>query len=266
VPTLLKRQTQLPIGTLPLQVIREGVLMVAEALRRQAAAGIRIFCADAETDRDILILGAGMVASGLTAVAADPGPLTAAYVDALVVHRRERVMVIVGSVSPNTREQLVNLQTQLNAALITVDAAALAHGGQPAAAEVHKIVAELQAVPHQRKVLGVSSSPLMTLPDHTAAEAIAAGFAEIAARSLEAMPDIAGLYTSGGDITLAVCRRLGARAINLVAEVLPLAVAGRLLGGRQPGLPIVTKGGLVGGPDAAVQCVSHILKEVHQHD
>ncbi|HYF78745.1 MAG TPA: four-carbon acid sugar kinase family protein [Symbiobacteriaceae bacterium] len=265
VPTLLAKQTKLPIGRLSLQVVRQGADRIATELKELANAGIRLVCADAETNEDIAALGAGMAKSHLHVVAADPGPLTAAYVGSLMGHRRRRVLVVAGSVTPNTREQLDTLEKQLDAALLTVDAGLLAQGGTVAAGEVDRVVAGLAALPAEQVVLGVRTSPMMTLPDRHAAEAIAAGFAEVALRSIDAMPEIAGVYTSGGDITLAVCRRMGSRAINLVEEVLPLAVAGRLLGGHQPGLPIVTKGGLVGGADAAVQCVSYILKEVQNY-
>lgn len=265
VPTLLASQTKLRVGALPLRLVREGAERIAEALKELAGAGIRLVCADAETNDDIAALGVGMAQSHLHLVAADPGPLTAAYVGSLMGHRRRRVLVVAGSVTPNTREQLDTLEKQLDAALLTVDAGLLAQGGEVAEAEVVRVVSGLAALPAEQVVLGVRTSPMMTLPDRHAAEEIAAGFAEIARRSLDAMPEIAGVYTSGGDITLAVCRRMGSRAINLVEEVLPLAVAGRLLGGHQPGLPIVTKGGLVGGADAAVQCVSYILKEVQNY-
>lgn len=265
-PTLLAAQTQLPVGYLALEVVRAGAEAVALALRSQAKDGIRMICADAETDEDIEAIGTGMARSGLYAVAADPGPLTAAYVAARVAHRSRRVMVVAGSVTPNTVEQLALLEGELDAHLVTVDAGALAQGGQVAECEITRVVDLLAVIPREITVLGVRTSPLMNLPDQQAAELIAVGFAEITARSLQTVPEIAGIYTSGGDITLAVCRRLGSGAIHLVEEVLPLAVAGRLLGGLHPGLHVVTKGGLVGGPDAAVRCVNQILKEVQNHD
>ncbi len=265
-PTLLAKQTQLTVGQLPLATVREGAEAVARALRQLAQSGVRMICPDAETNDDITALGVGMVLSGLTVIAADPGPLTAAYAGALMAQRHRRVMVVCGSVSSNTRQQIEKLERDLGAALVTVDAGALAEGGASSDAEVQRVVAELTALPNDRLIIGVTSSELMSLPGHKAGEAIAAGFAEIAAQMLGAVSEIAGLYTSGGDVTLAVCRRLGSKAINVVEEVIPLAVAGRLLGGQYPGLPIVTKGGLVGGPDAAVLCVNQILKEVQNHD
>jgi uncharacterized protein YgbK (DUF1537 family) len=266
VPTVLAAQTQFRVGYLALEVVRAGAEAVALALHSHAKDGIRMICADAETDDDITAIGTGMALSGLDAIAADPGPLTSAYVSALMAHRRRRVMVVAGSVTPNTVEQLSLLERELGAHLVTLDAGVLAQGGQVAESEITRIVDLLAAIPGKTAVMGLKTSPLMNLPDQEAAELIASGFAEITARSLQSMPDIAGIYTSGGDITLAVCRRLGAAAINLVEEVLPLAVAGRLLGGMHPGLHIVTKGGLVGGPDAAVRCVNQILKEVQNYD
>ncbi|MGE5591926.1 MAG: four-carbon acid sugar kinase family protein [Bacillota bacterium] len=262
VPTLLAAQTRLPIAELGIDQLRGGPTAVAEALRGWAGQGVRLVAADAETDEDIALLGQGMADSGLTLVAADPGPLTAAFIAAVAPRRRRRVLVIAGSVTPVSEGQLDRLEAELGARLVRVDAAALQAGGGEAEREVERVTQALAALPEDLDVVGVRTGEVLSLSGHQKAEAIAAGFAEVAARALQQVPDVAGLYTTGGDITLAVCRRLGAGAITLVDEVLPLAVSGRLLGGEQPGLPIVTKGGLVGDADAAVSCVRHILKEV----
>lgn len=65
-----------------------------------------------------------------------------------------------------------------------------------------------------------------------------------------------GLYLSGGATARAVLDRLGARAVAVDGEVLPLAATGRILGGPHAGLRIVTKGGMIGGEDAIVQCLA----------
>lgn len=260
VPTLLTAQTSLPVALLALDVVRGGAAAVATAISDLARQGFRLLCADAETDEDITALGQGMAASGLTCVAADPGPLTAAYAGAVAPAEGKRVLVVAGSVTPVSRQQLDDLERETGSTLVTVDAAALSQGGDVAETEVHRVVERLTDTDPKASVVGVRTSALLTLPDHVMAERIAAGFAEIAARALNRLPGISGMYTSGGDITIAVCRRLQAGAIELVDEVMPLAVCGRLLGGLHPGRIIVTKGGLVGGPAAAVTCVNHILK------
>lgn len=69
---------------------------------------------------------------------------------------------------------------------------------------------------------------------------------------------IGGLYASGGDIAVEVTKSLGAEGFEIDTEVLPPAVAGRLSGGPHAGLPFATKGGSIGGRDAAVPCPEHL--------
>ncbi len=83
-------------------------------------------------------------------------------------------------------------------------------------------------------------------------------FAEVTYRLLKREPEIGGLYTSGGDITTAVCRRIKAPGIELTDEVIPLAACGKLLGGDFPGKWIVTKGGMTGNQDAISLCVGKL--------
>jgi uncharacterized protein YgbK (DUF1537 family) len=89
-----------------------------------------------------------------------------------------------------------------------------------------------------------------------AARRIPEALGEIVRRCLADRP-VGGLYVTGGDVTVRVMAALGAEGIELEEEVLPLAVAGRLRGGPHGGLPFTTKGGLIGGPLAAVACVDH---------
>src|SRR5207244_2052723 len=66
---------------------------------------------------------------------------------------------------------------------------------------------------------------------------------------------VTGLVLTGGDTAAAVCRALGAECLELGGEVLPGMPTGTLLGGRRPGLRIVTKSGGFGPPDALVRAV-----------
>lgn len=86
--------------------------------------------------------------------------------------------------------------------------------------------------------------------------------AEIAAGILADNPDIAGLYTCGGDISVAVCNRLGAYALQLHSEVVPLASFGELKGGRFDGMKFLTKGGMVGDENALITCIEHLREKI----
>lgn len=81
----------------------------------------------------------------------------------------------------------------------------------------------------------------------------ASGFANAPCRSWPARRDVSRCYLSGGDIARGFLEQAGAKGVDLVCELLPLAVCGRLVGGRFDGLLLLTKGGMIGGPDAIFQ-------------
>lgn len=87
----------------------------------------------------------------------------------------------------------------------------------------------------------------------------AASLAAVVTGVLAAAPNVTGLYLSGGATARAVLDRLGATAILVEGEVLPLAARGRLLDGPHAGLTVVTKGGLIGGPDAVTRCIAALV-------
>ncbi len=72
-------------------------------------------------------------------------------------------------------------------------------------------------------------------------------------------PEVTGLYTTGGDVTAAVMSAVGAVGMEIEKEIIPLAVGGRLVGGRADGMPIVTKGGLIGDSGTAALCLDYLM-------
>ncbi len=67
------------------------------------------------------------------------------------------------------------------------------------------------------------------------------------------LPECAALLLSGGDTASAVCREAGVRRIDLYGEVLPGIPWGVLRCGRLDGVPVVTKSGGFGQPDALLR-------------
>jgi uncharacterized protein YgbK (DUF1537 family) len=86
--------------------------------------------------------------------------------------------------------------------------------------------------------------------------------AEIVSSIIESDKDFHGIYTCGGDITVAVCKRINSAGLRLRGEVLPLAAYGEIIGGSHDGLKVVTKGGMVGDADAIVSCVRYLTEKI----
>jgi uncharacterized protein YgbK (DUF1537 family) len=72
---------------------------------------------------------------------------------------------------------------------------------------------------------------------------------------LKGLP-IAAMVLSGGDTATAACKALGIDSIQLMDEIAPGIPWGIFRGGSFDGLPVATKAGGFGGPDALLNCAS----------
>jgi uncharacterized protein YgbK (DUF1537 family) len=86
--------------------------------------------------------------------------------------------------------------------------------------------------------------------------------AEIVCCIIKSDRDFHGIYTCGGDITVAVCKRIKSAGLKLLGEVLPLAAYGEIIGGGHDGLKVVTKDGMVGDADAIVSCIRYLTEKI----
>jgi uncharacterized protein YgbK (DUF1537 family) len=100
-----------------------------------------------------------------------------------------------------------------------------------------------------------------TIDDVT--EKINSAFAEITYRIFKAEPSFRGLYTSGGDVTVAVCEKFQTAGLSLQDEVLPLAAYGQFLKGEFEGVHIITKGGSQGNSDAINRCITYLKEKLY---
>jgi uncharacterized protein YgbK (DUF1537 family) len=80
------------------------------------------------------------------------------------------------------------------------------------------------------------------------------------ARDLARRASPGGLVLCGGDIAVATCRALRADGIILGGEVQPGIPWGRLVGGEYPNLPVITKAGGFGRPDAFAAAIRFLRR------
>jgi len=105
------------------------------------------------------------------------------------------------------------------------------------------------------KGLAISSTFSRYMP--SLKQSMARMMAETAAGIL-ASHKFAGLFLSGGDIAVEVCRRLRVSAIRVHGEVEAGVPAGELLDGQYPGMRVVTKAGGFGTEDAMVKSIAYL--------
>ncbi|HWG00618.1 MAG TPA: nucleotide-binding domain containing protein, partial [Trebonia sp.] len=228
-----------------------------DALAAALAAALEsadVTVADAATDADLdrLAAAAALVRPRLgDIVAVDSGPFAAAYCGTLGITARAArspVLVVVGSPAQTTR-------LQLEAAKRGTRARIHAAGDQQDAAQLAALA--IDAIDGRAPVTGWHVPSPGVHMDRAWAEQVPAWLAEATRQVLAARP-VAGLLACGGEVAAAVLDALEARGLDVVTEVQPLVVAGRIIGGPWDRLPVVTKGGLVGDENAITAAIGHL--------
>jgi uncharacterized protein YgbK (DUF1537 family) len=218
--------------------------------------------ADARTDADLLAVARAAVAAAPAAlfVGIDPGPGTRALAQALgLLQTSGTVLAVSGSATELTRTQLARLREHRSTTAVRPVYLPDRPSHDPRIDVAATAAAVLEAWRERPEVLLLATvleeSDLLEGLDPRASDALTESLGAVTAQVLARAQDSIGLYTTGGDVTTAVLGALTAAGIAVDFEVLPLATAGRIVGGPHAGLPIVTKGGLVGDESAAGMCI-----------
>jgi uncharacterized protein YgbK (DUF1537 family) len=259
VASIVAAQTDCSVAEVPLDVVLADGRELRSALRQRV--DVVICDALATPHLRTIAAAAAQVADedGVGWLSVDSGPFGVELAQCMRLGRSATaaalpVLVVSGSLTRLTRDQLLEVERLQDARFIDVDPGRLDIGDV-----VWRLQGLLAAVP-TTGVLGVRAAPADRAADAQlsteAARRVPEALGEIVRLILAEWP-VGGLYVTGGDVSVRVLAALGAHGIELEGEVLPLAVAGRLQGGPHSGLPFTTKGGLIGGPLAAVACVEH---------
>ena len=259
VAELLGQQTDLPVRTVPLETVTGSLEELTRAVAEAAAAGTGIVVADALTlDHVERVATAAAAVDGVTWLCVDPGPATVAMARALGMGGGADAapyLAVSGSATDLTRRQLGRLCATRPVRVVRL---ALDADGHPDADATTAALHEaLGAAAPGELVLVASSLEVGDLLDPAARTTVPAVLARATRRVLES-ERVDGLYLTGGDIAAACLTELAADGLDVADEVVPLAVAGSLVGGPWSGLPVVTKGGLIGDADTAVACVAFL--------
>ncbi|MBO2533756.1 MAG: hypothetical protein CW342_12930 [Thermoactinomycetaceae bacterium] len=248
---LIRSQTSLPV-----EWVETGKAPhLAEALSKAVAQGAKIVVCDAASERDIEALAEAWAALEIPLLPVDPGPFTAAYATAKA-SMKKRLLLIAGTPAPTTREQLEVVQSAFSPGVIDVDLNRLVQEDD-FRRTVDEIGARMDRLLRDHFLLLLRTDRIPYSGPNPAFALARAVRRWIASRPFD------GLFLSGGEVAAAVLRELGAEAVELLEEILPLAVMARIIGGPFEGMNIATKGGAAGGREAIVACVRSLLKAPH---
>jgi uncharacterized protein YgbK (DUF1537 family) len=278
---------------IPLEKIRKGAGAVLAFINSREET--HVFVADAMTDDDLEIVykasaalekphvlagSAGLanqLARGLTCgLTFGLGKAGASVKPAAL----SPVLIIAGTRQGETAAQIEALGKTFPGALVRFDVSMAANGNGAACGSVENAIAGAfdeasRRMKHNAKlpegkqlcIIAVSS---MFAPAESAGQTAYAEGDKTSAVICEALGVLTEklmdsfkfpmLLTTGGDTTLAVCRRLGVSAIEPLVEICPGIPLGRIAGGPYDGRFIVTKSGRFGNQDSLVKIIDWIIR------
>ena len=163
-------------------------------------------------------------------------------------------LVVVGTRNQVAASQLLKAHDQLGIPVLNLEAEKLNTGGI-LSGKPESVLKEADTLIGEGKGIAISSTFSRYVP--ALKQSMPGIMAEIVAGIL-ASHQFAGLFLSGRDIAVEVCRRLQVSAIQVHGEVEPGVPAGELMGGQYPGMRVVTKAGGFGTEEAMVKSIFYL--------
>lgn len=274
VPDIIGQQTDRNIGVISYKTILAGSKKIKEKLKKAKKAGKEIIVFDAADEDDISTIAESIYSLDIPVVAVDPGPFTSILGKKLLGGRQtddNKIILAVGSTTELTRKQADYIEKQKDAYWEKVDVKSLLDP-ETRQKEIQRCVENILAKIDEHELFGIISArseddllgkeevkSIINNFEQDIYDKISTGIAEIADRLLVETDCWQGLYVSGGDTTLALVDKFEAQGMEVLEEVLPLTVYGKLIGGKHEGLSFVSKGGLIGDIDAVEKCINKLI-------
>ncbi len=271
---VLSHQTALPLGLIDIETVWRGEPAVRAAFAAQRAAGKRILIVDTLVDEDLrtigaacsdmlLVTGGSGIASGLAENFVKAGAVIPRPAPEIMAARGGRRVVLAGSCSQATRNQIAAAKAA-GMPTLALDAMALADGRQTAA------TAAEWAIGHPPTAIPViySSADPETLKavqnrmgQHESGALIEATLADIAETLRNA--GFTRFLVAGGETSGAVVASLGVTTLEIGPEIDPGVPWTRSVGSRD--LALALKSGNFGSPDFFIKAWNLLEPEASEY-
>ena len=280
VAALFGAQSKYGVGSIQMNDLMHGKHYLADRIKEMAQAGDRTIVLDCVTQEDLDLIADACITSKLNIIAVDPGVFTSTLARKLITpsakREKSKILAVVGTVHPNAKVQMEHLWLSQRTYNVFVETKKLLESDAAPEEEIERVTEEILENWGRNQISTVTGDgiypdkridfrPYMEksgLSLNDVSGIINSAFAEIAHRIFSSEPTFRAMYTSGGDITVAVCERFGTAGLRLLDEVLPLAAYGTFLEGPFDGVHIITKGGSQGDSTAINQCITYLKEKL----
>lgn len=279
VTEIVKKQSKYTVGYISLDKVLKGQKVIKDEVLEKAKNN-KIIVIDAQTVNDIDEIAKGCIETKLKFAAIDPGTFTAAVARVLFKKEEEvktvgKILCGIGSASNLTREQVNFLKLERNPLIVKVNTVEFLNKDLKEK-EIDRVVNEVIEKEGNYSILVVTTTidekdvldfseikNTYNLNKKECANIITDAIATIVHKIIDKLGNkIGGVYTSGGDVSEDFCTKIEAAGFDVKDEVIPLAIYNKVIGGVFDGMPMITKGGLVGDKETLVTCVDYLETKI----
>ena len=254
------------------QPIEEIVKKIQEAIKKS-----RVLIFDAVNNEDIIKISKAIIHSDINIVTVDPGPFTLYYSKELQKknHLEKKILMVIGSVTATTKKQIEYILQEEDIFLVKMKVEDFFEK-ETCLKEIERVISFIKKGIASYDLFLVTTSPIgdekkadlqklaenLNTTVEEISKIIANTLTETVVKILKETEKFEGVYSSGGDITIALLEKLKAIGVEIREEVIPLAAYGRIIGGDFPNLKLVSKGGMVGDEKTIKLCLHKIKNDI----
>ena len=254
------------------QPIEEIAKKIQEAIKKS-----RVLIFDAVNNEDIIKISKAIIHSDINIVTVDPGPFTLYYSKELQKknHLEKKILMVIGSVTATTKKQIEYILQEEDIFLVKMKVEDFFEK-ETCLKEIERVISFIKKGIASYDLFLVTTSPIgdekkadlqklaenLNTTVEEISKIIANTLTETVVKILKETEKFEGVYSSGGDITIALLEKLKAIGVEIREEVIPLAAYGRLIGGDFPNLKLVSKGGMVGDEKTIKLCLHKIKNDI----
>ena len=276
VESLVQKDIKYPSTYFTLSDITQPIEEIAKKIQ-EAIKKSRVLIFDAVNNEDIIKISKAIIHSDIDIVTVDPGPFTLYYSKELQKknHLEKKILMVIGSVTPTTKKQIEYILQEEDIFLVKMKIEDF-FKKESCSKEIERVISFIKKGITSYDLFLVTTSPIgdekkadlqklaknLNTTVEEISKIIANTLTETAVKILKETQKFEGVYSSGGDITIALLEKLKAIGVEIREEVIPLAAYGRIIGGDFPNLKLVSKGGMVGDEKTIKLCLHKIKNDI----
>jgi uncharacterized protein YgbK (DUF1537 family) len=272
IPTLIRSQSGKKVSLVDIATVSLGEERVKREVVRQLKEGNQIIIIDAISQRDLKTIAQTIASLDQPIIVCGSGGLAEELPDALGLgeDRKECVVVIAGSVSEVTAQQIRMAAKTLNVKVVTVDVHRVLMGKEDGSLEAARVVDEADEALHAGRDVVIRLAESLSALEEIKEVGKELELTErtlmghILGRTSQAIVkkgNVCGMVVTGGETAFNVYTALDVLEVRIEEEVLPGIPVVTIVGGPACGTRIVTKAGAFGDEDALITAIEYLRKK-----